>query len=160
MTTECRESNMSLVTNREIQGDQQGSVHLMITVHKTRKNILNSFNHLHDNVVRIMDNRWRWCESSVSLALAVGCQAVRLSPVVRWRTLWTLLVTFCIVIIRCTGTFWSLCICYMFNHSCHAWCHHLYGCVANIIKYAWCSASCLIQCAPRWFIVPDVSGRN
>jgi hypothetical protein len=28
-----------------------------------------------------------------------------------WRgTLWTLLVTFCIVIIRCTATFWSLCI--------------------------------------------------
>jgi hypothetical protein len=28
-----------------------------------------------------------------------------------WRgTLWTLLVTFCIVIIRCTETFWSLCI--------------------------------------------------
>ena len=27
-----------------------------------------------------------------------------------WRgTLWTLLVTFCIVIIRCTQTFWSLC---------------------------------------------------
>jgi hypothetical protein len=29
-----------------IQGDQKVSVHLMITVQKTRKNILNSFNHL------------------------------------------------------------------------------------------------------------------
>jgi hypothetical protein len=31
---------------RFIQGDQKVSVHLMITVQKTRKNILNSFNHL------------------------------------------------------------------------------------------------------------------
>jgi hypothetical protein len=29
-----------------IQGDQKVSVHLIITVHKTRNNILNSFNHL------------------------------------------------------------------------------------------------------------------
>jgi hypothetical protein len=29
-----------------IQSDQKVSVHLMITVQKTRKNILNSFNHL------------------------------------------------------------------------------------------------------------------
>jgi hypothetical protein len=29
-----------------IQGDQKISVHLMITVQKTRKNILNSFSHL------------------------------------------------------------------------------------------------------------------
>jgi hypothetical protein len=29
-----------------IQGDQNVSVHLMITVEKTRKNILNVFNHL------------------------------------------------------------------------------------------------------------------
>jgi hypothetical protein len=29
-----------------IQGDQKVSVHLMITVQKTRKNILNNFNHL------------------------------------------------------------------------------------------------------------------
>jgi hypothetical protein len=29
-----------------IQGDQKVSAHLMITVQKTRKNILNSFNHL------------------------------------------------------------------------------------------------------------------
>jgi hypothetical protein len=33
-----------------------------------------------------------------------------------WRgTLWTLLVTFCIVIIRCTETFWSPCILYYYN---------------------------------------------
>jgi hypothetical protein len=30
----------------QIQGDQKISVHQMITVQKTRKNILNSFNHL------------------------------------------------------------------------------------------------------------------
>jgi hypothetical protein len=31
-----------------------------------------------------------------------------------WRgTLWTLLVTFCIVITRCTETFWSPCTCYI-----------------------------------------------
>jgi hypothetical protein len=30
----------------EIQGDQKVSAHLMITVQKTRKNILNSFSHL------------------------------------------------------------------------------------------------------------------
>jgi hypothetical protein len=29
-----------------IQGDQKVSMHLMITIQKTRKNILNSFNHL------------------------------------------------------------------------------------------------------------------
>jgi hypothetical protein len=29
-----------------VQGDQKVSVHLMITVQKTRQNILNSFNHL------------------------------------------------------------------------------------------------------------------
>jgi hypothetical protein len=34
----------------EVQGDQQVFVHLMITVQKTRKNILNSFTY-HDNVV-------------------------------------------------------------------------------------------------------------
>jgi hypothetical protein len=58
----------------------------MITVQNISKNILNSFNH-HDNVVRIRDNRWRWCEFSVPLALAVGCQTVRL------------LVSFCIIIL-------------------------------------------------------------
>jgi hypothetical protein len=31
---------------QNIQGDQTFSVHLMIMVQKTRKNILNSFNHL------------------------------------------------------------------------------------------------------------------
>jgi hypothetical protein len=50
----------------------------------------------HDNVVRIRDNRWWWCESSVPLALVVSCQAVRLSQVAK-----------CIVIIRCTETFWA-----------------------------------------------------
>jgi hypothetical protein len=35
---------------KNVQGDQKVSVHLMITVQKTRKNILNSFSH-HDNVV-------------------------------------------------------------------------------------------------------------
>jgi hypothetical protein len=33
---------------------------------KTRKNILNSFNH-HDNVVRIRDNRWHYCESTLNV---------------------------------------------------------------------------------------------
>jgi hypothetical protein len=33
-------------TEHYIQGDLKVSVHLMITVQKTRKNILNSFNHL------------------------------------------------------------------------------------------------------------------
>jgi hypothetical protein len=42
-----------------VQSNQKVSVHLMITVQKTRKHILNSFNHLHDNVARIRDNRWR-----------------------------------------------------------------------------------------------------
>jgi hypothetical protein len=69
-----------------IQGDQKVTVHLMITVQKTRKNILNSFNH-HDNVARIRDIRWRYCESRVPLALAVSCQAVRLSQVVRQERL-------------------------------------------------------------------------
>jgi hypothetical protein len=41
-----------------VQGDQKVSVHLMITVQKTRNNILNSFSH-NDNVVRMKDNRWR-----------------------------------------------------------------------------------------------------
>jgi hypothetical protein len=41
------------------------------------------------------------------LALAVGCQA-----------LWTLLVTFCIVIIRCTETFWSPCIIIWKDENC------------------------------------------
>jgi hypothetical protein len=34
------------ITMLYVQGDQKVSVHLMITVQKTRKNILNSFNHL------------------------------------------------------------------------------------------------------------------
>jgi hypothetical protein len=53
-----------------------------------------------------MDNR-RWCESNVPQALAVGFQAVRLSWLSGdwWGTLVTLLVTFCIVIIRCTEGF-------------------------------------------------------
>jgi hypothetical protein len=38
---------------------------------------------------------------------ANSCQAVRLSQAVRRVTLWTLLVTFCIVITRCTEIFWS-----------------------------------------------------
>ena len=29
-----------------------------------------------------------------------------------WGTLWTLLVTFCVVIIKCTESFWSPCICW------------------------------------------------
>jgi hypothetical protein len=33
-------------TDSHTQSNQKVSVHLMITVHKTRKNILNSFNHL------------------------------------------------------------------------------------------------------------------
>jgi hypothetical protein len=71
-----------------IQGDQKVSVHLMITVQKTRKNILYSFTiTYHEKVVRIRDNRWRYCESSVPLALAVGCQAVRFSQVVRQQRL-------------------------------------------------------------------------
>jgi hypothetical protein len=40
-----------------IQVDQKVSVHLMITVQKTRKNIL-KFQY-HDNLVRIMDSRRR-----------------------------------------------------------------------------------------------------
>jgi hypothetical protein len=81
-----------------IQRDQNVSVHLMITVQKTRKNILISFNHLprtpcytehglreHSSACHYMSGDWR-------------------------RTLWTLHVTFCIVIIRCTETFWSPCI--------------------------------------------------
>jgi hypothetical protein len=37
----------------------------------------------HNIVLRIRDKRWRWCESSVPPALAVDCQAVRLSQVVK-----------------------------------------------------------------------------
>jgi hypothetical protein len=33
-------------TGNVLQGDQKVSLHLMITVQKTSKNILNSFNHL------------------------------------------------------------------------------------------------------------------
>jgi hypothetical protein len=35
-----------LTVNCTVQGDQKVSVHLMITVQKTRKNILYTFNHL------------------------------------------------------------------------------------------------------------------
>jgi hypothetical protein len=41
----CSDSNGHANTAL-IQGDQKVSVHLMITVQKTRKNTLNSFNHL------------------------------------------------------------------------------------------------------------------
>jgi hypothetical protein len=41
-----------------VQSDQKVSVHPMITVQKTRKNILNNINH-HDNVVSIRDNKYR-----------------------------------------------------------------------------------------------------
>jgi hypothetical protein len=37
-----------------------------------------------------------------------------------WGTLWTLLVTFCIVIIRCTETFWSPCI---YTHYIYTYMH-------------------------------------
>jgi hypothetical protein len=49
---------MSYFIDAIIQGDQKVSVHLMITVQKTSKNILNSFNHLPWQH-RIRDNRWR-----------------------------------------------------------------------------------------------------
>jgi hypothetical protein len=56
-------SGVNLILRRinntgNVQGDQNVSVHLIITVQKTSKNILNSFNH-RDNVVRIRDNIWR-----------------------------------------------------------------------------------------------------
>jgi hypothetical protein len=77
--------------------------------HSTRKISQTLSITYHDNIVRIKDNRWRSCESSVPLALAVGCQADRAKT--DWRkTLWTLLVTFSILIIRYTETFWSPCI--------------------------------------------------
>jgi hypothetical protein len=42
----------------QVQGDHEVCVHLMITMEKTRKFILNSFN-CHDKVVWIRNNRWR-----------------------------------------------------------------------------------------------------
>jgi hypothetical protein len=39
-------SGQTLVCDEDIDGDQNVSAHLMITEHKTRKNILNIFNHL------------------------------------------------------------------------------------------------------------------
>jgi hypothetical protein len=42
----CMKHFSFLEVLREIQGDQKVSVHLMITVQKTHKNNLNSFNHL------------------------------------------------------------------------------------------------------------------
>jgi hypothetical protein len=60
----------------------------------------NSFNN-HDNVVGI----------ELGITDSVSVSLVSPWP---WRSagaLWTLLVTFYIVIIRCTETFWSLCIC-------------------------------------------------
>jgi hypothetical protein len=49
---------------------------------KTRINILVSISY-RDNVIRIRDNRWHQCESSVPLALAVDCLTVRLSQVAK-----------------------------------------------------------------------------
>jgi hypothetical protein len=48
-----------LLCLRFIQGDQNVSVRLMITVQKTSKNILNNLNTYHINVVRISYNRRR-----------------------------------------------------------------------------------------------------
>jgi hypothetical protein len=47
--TRSEYSSFLLAINKKeynLQSDQKASVHLMITVQKTRKNILNSFNHL------------------------------------------------------------------------------------------------------------------
>jgi hypothetical protein len=42
-----------------VQGVQKVSVHLMITVQKTRKSTLKTVSAIyHDNVVRTRDNRW------------------------------------------------------------------------------------------------------
>jgi hypothetical protein len=72
-------------THWNIQGDHKVSVHPTITVQKTQKSTVFQTVSItyHDNIVKIRDNRWCLCESSVPLALAVGCQAVRLSQVVR-----------------------------------------------------------------------------
>ena len=57
--------------DKYIQGDQQVSVHLTMTVQKTRTNTVFQTVSItyHDNVVRVRYNRWRQCESSVPLAL-------------------------------------------------------------------------------------------
>jgi hypothetical protein len=65
-----------------IQGYQKVSVHLMIAAQKHAKIFKKISVTYRDNVVRNRGNRWRWCESSVPLALATGCQTVRLNQVV------------------------------------------------------------------------------
>jgi hypothetical protein len=68
-----RQTEACLQCKALIQSDQKVSVYLMITVQKHEKIFETVSITYHDNVVRIKDNRWRWCESSVPLALAVGC---------------------------------------------------------------------------------------
>jgi hypothetical protein len=72
-------------------------VHLMITVQKTRKNKTVSITY-HDNVVRIRDNRWRSCESNVSMAVSINVRRLAGD---------TLNIT-CNLLHWCTKIFWSL----------------------------------------------------
>jgi hypothetical protein len=92
---------------KEVQGDQKSLYTWWLQYKKHAKIFPTVSITYHENVVRIRDNRWRQCESSVPQALAVGCQAVKLSQLMRLerRVLWSLLVTFCSVIIGCTETF-------------------------------------------------------
>jgi hypothetical protein len=71
------------INHTHIQGDQNLSLHLVITVKKHTKIFSTVSISYHDNVFRVRDDRWRYCESSVPLALTIGCQKVRLSGVAK-----------------------------------------------------------------------------
>jgi hypothetical protein len=67
-----------------------------------------------------------------------------------WRkTLWTLFVTFCIVIMRCTETFWPPCIMYVKTHN---WGEDSYcGLLGyDTVQYGRRSPTCLEEHVPPW----------
>jgi len=104
-----------------IQSDQKFSVHLTITVH-TVDHLKMAITVCIRNVDRAILKRSSRTQFGVSINL--------------WRlagALWTLLLNFCVVIIGCTGIFWSPCICRFspafssqrYNRPWYCWVPHL-----------------------------------
>ena len=98
-----------------IKGDQKVSVHLTITVQKHAK--IQYFKQFHHRT----HSECGQCYTEHGLREHIS--ACQMSG--DWRgTLWTLLVTFCIVIIKCTETFWSPCVIYFINSLSLFFCGH------------------------------------
>jgi hypothetical protein len=75
-----------------------------------------------------------------------------------WRgTLWTLFVSFCVVIIMYTETLWSLCII-----TSRCWCYMFYPSYSPVLDHRNYWQSCRLGCDNRvvWYIFSSVSERT